>query len=74
MLKRFKLKWLELKTIVICMKLCVNLHFYGFLSVFFALFHIKEFKHGLFRKKHGTQHYLVYIIELKWLEFKTIVI
>ena len=39
-----------------------------------ALSAIKEFKIVLFGMKLGTQHYLVHIIVLKWLEFKTIII
>ena len=67
------LKWLKLNIIVIYSYLRVKLRFYGFLSVY-ALSRIKEFKYGLVGKKYCTQHYLVYIIMLKWLELKTIVI
>ena len=39
-----------------------------------ALSRIKLFKLDLFGMKHDTQHYLVYIFVIKWLELKTIVI
>ena len=39
-----------------------------------ALLHTKYFKRGLFCKKLGTQHYLIYIILSKWLEWNTIII
>ena len=64
-------KSLELKTIAICLLLSAKLRFLGFVS-FLALSHIKWFKLGMFATKIGTQHYLVYIILLKWLETKTI--
>ena len=67
------LKWLEPKSTAICLIWRPTLRFLGFVS-FFALSHIKWFKLGLFATKHGTQHYLVYIIYLKWLETKTILI
>ena len=66
-------KSLELKTIAICLLLSAKLRFLGFVS-FLALSHIKWFKLGLFATKIGTQHYLAYIIVLKCIESKTIVI
>ena len=42
--------------------------------MFLALSRIKLLKLGLFCTKLGTRHYLVYIIVLKWLKFKIIVI
>ena len=59
------LKWLELKTIIICFKLCAKLGFWGF--------QIKFFKLILFGTKLGKQYYLVYVIMLKGLESKIIV-
>ena len=41
---------------------------------FLALWRIKQLKLGLFCAKLSTQHYLVYIIALKWLEVKIIII
>ena len=52
------------------MRSCVFKIIYDFL----ALTLLKPLKLGLFGMKHGTQHYLVHIIVLKWLELKTIVI
>ena len=63
------MKWLELKTIVICFKLRVKSRFCGFLT-FFAVSRIKWFKRGLF----ATKQYLVYITVLICLKLKTIVI
>ena len=42
--------------------------------MFLALSRTKWFKLGLFATKIGTQHYMVYIIVLKWLESKTLAI
>ena len=56
-----------------CLKLHAKLRFTVFYS-FLALSRITSFKLGLFCMKHGTQHDLVYIIMLKWLELKTIII
>ena len=67
------LKWLDLKIIVICQKLCVQLRFFGFLC-FFGISCIKQLKIGLFYTKLCTQHYLVYINVLKWSELKIIFI
>ena len=67
------LKWLEPKTIVICLKLRAKLCLWCFYA-FFALCHTKWYKRALFCIILGIQHYFVYIIVLKWLEFKTIVI
>ena len=39
---------------------------------FLAISRIKWFKLGLFGTKHGTQHYLVYVIVLKWLATKNL--
>ena len=62
-------KWLESKTIDICMKLHAKLRFWGCLA-FFAFSRIKWCKLVLFGTKLGTQHYLVYVIVFKWLEWK----
>ena len=43
-------------------------------KAFLGLLRIKLLKLGLFCTKLGTQHYLKYIIVLKWLELKIIVI
>ena len=43
-------------------------------NVFLALLRIKKLKHVLFWTKFRTYDYLVYIIVLKWLELKLIVI
>ena len=51
----------------------VIMGFYGFLC-FFALSRIKLLKLALYCMKLCTQHYLVYIIVLKWLQLKIIVI
>ena len=48
-------------------------HFIGF-EAFLAISRIKQFKLGLFCTKLGTQNYLAYIIVLKLLEFKILVI
>ena len=66
------LKWLESKSIFICLKLRARLLLKSFVLAFLALSRIKLFKLGWFCTKHGTQHYLVYIILLKWLDSKTI--
>ena len=66
------LKWLDSKTTVICLKLSAKLLFYSFFKGFLALSRIRWLKLSLFCTKHGTQHYLVYIIVLKWLDSKTI--
>ena len=66
-------KWLECKTIVLCLKLRAKLRFKVFYS-FMALSRITSFKLGLFCMKPCKQHNLVYIIVLKWLELKTIII
>ena len=68
------LKWLESKTIVIWLILRTKWSFWGFFLEFMALSRIKKFKLGLFATKLVTQHYLVYIIVLKLLQSKTIVI
>ena len=68
------LNWLESKTIVICLKLGSKFRFLRFVERFFAVSRIKWFKLGLFDTKLGTQHYLVYIIVLNWLESRTIFI
>ena len=68
------LKWLEFKIIVICYffyVLCCD--FRGF-YVFLPLLCIKLLILGLFCTKLCTQHDLVYIVVLKWLEYKIIVI
>ena len=66
------LKWFESKTIDICLKLHAKLRFLGCLA-FLAFYRIKLCKHRLFPTKHETQHYLVYVILLKWLELVTVV-
>ena len=66
-------KWLECKTLVICLKLLTKMRFKVFYS-FLALSRITSFKLGLFCMEHVTQHNSVYIIVLKWLELKTIII
>ena len=66
-------KWLELKIVVICLKLRAKLQFEGFLSLFGTFVH-KVAQLGLFCMKLGTQVYWVYIIVFKWLEMKIIVI
>ena len=43
-------------------------------KAFLAVSRIKQLKFGLFDTNLGTQHYLVYIIVLKWLDLKIIVI
>ena len=48
--------------------------FLTFCNAFFALTYLKPLKLGLFAMKLGTQHYLVCIIVLNWLELKTIII
>ena len=65
------LKWLESKTIDICLKLHAKLRCLGCLA-FVAFYRIKWCKHGLFPTKLNTQHYLVYVTVLKWLEFVTV--
>ena len=67
------LKWLELKIIVICQKLRAKLRFYGFLSFFGTFPHIVD-QTWFDLHETCTQHYLVYIFVLKWLEWKVIVI
>ena len=67
------LKWLELETVIICLILSAKMHF-KVNKAFLALTRLKSLKLGLFSMKLGTQHYLVCIIVLKWLELKTIVI
>ena len=67
------LKWLELKFIVISQKLRVKLRFLVFLSI------LDTFSHQVAQTwfvLHETwqQNFLVYIIVLKWLELKMIVI
>ena len=49
------------------------IRFYVFLSFFWTFTH-KVAQLGLFCMKLGTQHYLIYIIVLKWLELKIEVI
>ena len=65
-------KLLDSQTIVICLKLSAKLLFSRFFLAVLALSWIKLFQLSLFCTKHGTQHYLVYIIVLKWLDSKTI--
>ena len=60
-------KWLESKTIDICMILRAKFRFQGLFSVLGTLSQ-KLFKSCLFATKNGTHHYLVYIILLKLLE------
>ena len=62
-----------MKTIVICLILRPKLRFRGFFSVLHT-FSLKVVQIGLFDIKNRPHHYLVYIIVLKWLESKTIVI
>ena len=68
-----RLKRLESKTIVICLILRPNCIFEVCFSVLDTFSH-KVVQIGLFDIKNGTHHYLVYIIVLKWLESKTIII
>ena len=63
----------ESKTIVMCLKLRAKFNFRVFYA-FLALARIKWFKLGFFGTKLAKQHYLLYIIVLKWLEFKRILI
>ena len=62
------LKWLKLIKIVMCLKLRAKFRFLGFL-VSLLISRMKWYKLGFFVMKLGTQHYLVYIIVLKCLEF-----
>ena len=55
------------------LKITCYVLFLRFLA-FFALSRLKWFKLGLFGTKLGTTHDLVYVIVLKWIESKTIVI
>ena len=55
------------------LELRIKLRYMGFYA-FSALSRIKSLKLGLFCTKLGTLHSLVYIIVLKWLDFKIIVI
>ena len=68
------LKWLELNTIFMYLKLRTMFRFLCCFLAFLAFSRLKWFKHGLFGTKLGTQHYFVYDIVLKWLESKKIVI
>ena len=64
------LRRLELKTIVILLKLHAKLHFKGFFKVFlnfFENFWHKEVQFSFFGIELGIQIYLVCIIVLKWL-------
>ena len=54
------------------MKLRAKLLFKIFF-IFFRTFSHKVVQTLFFANKQGTQHYLVYIIVLKWLESQTIV-
>ena len=65
--------FLELRTIVICLKLRAKLRCYGFLKVFDTFSH-KVVQPWFIWNETWTQHYFVYLIVLKWLELKTIVI
>ena len=67
-------KRLDYKTIVIWLELRAKLRCWAFFLAFLALSRIKWFKLGFFGTKLGTEHYLVYVIVVKWLESKTIVI
>ena len=67
------MKWLELKTIVRCLKLRATFRFKVFFS-FFVSFSHKVVQTWFVWHEICTQHYLVYIILLKWLELKTLVI
>ena len=49
-------------------KLDAKSRFLDFFSAVWALSRKNCLKLGLFAKKRGTQHYLVYVIVLKWLE------
>ena len=66
----YVLKWLESKTIGICLKLRAKLGFWGCLAFLAFFSRIKWCKLVLFGTKLGTQHYLVYVIVFKWLEWK----
>ena len=45
---------------------------FSLLKTFLALIRLLSLQLGLFRMKHGAQHYSVYIIVLKWLDLKMI--
>ena len=62
------------KHVVIWLKLRAKLLVWHFLNVLGTFSHIQCFKIWLFALKLGAQHYLVYIIMLKWWKFKTIII
>ena len=44
--------------------------FFSRFNAFLALSRLRSFKLSLFGMKLGTQHYLVYIIFVKWFEWK----
>ena len=67
------LMWLEFKIIVICQKFVLRCDLKGFFR-FFSTFVHKVGQTCLFSTQLDTQHYLVYIIVLKLLELKIIVI
>ena len=67
------MKWLQLKNIVICLNYMLSCVF-KVCKALLTVSRIKQFKLGLFCLRLGTQHYMIYIVFLKWLELIKIVL